>query len=90
MLGVHGIFEEFVVADDNVETSDHVADGNIHQNVLKELEPEKDNDEDPNDDHVEQDPDYTPSTGQLLYMVNHQKAIRSTEAGYHMSTGQNL
>ena len=39
-LGVHGSFEEFALADDNVETSEHVADGDILQNVLKDLEPE--------------------------------------------------
>ena len=63
------------LADDNGETSDHVADGVILQNVLKELEPEQDNGDDPNDDPAEQDPDYISSMGQLLHMVNHQKAF---------------
>ena len=62
----------------NIETSEQVADGDILQNVLKELEPEQDYDDDPNDDpdgSAEQDPDYIHSTGQLLHMVNHQKAF---------------
>ena len=78
MLSIHGSFEDFALADDNVETSEQVADGDILQNVLKELEPEQDNDDDPNDDPdgpAEQDPDYIPSTSQLLHMVNHQKAF---------------
>ena len=78
VLNIHGSFEEFALADDNVETSEQVADGDILQNVLKELEPEQDNDDDPNDDpdgSAEQDPDYIHSTGQLLHMVNHQKAF---------------
>ena len=78
MLNIHGSFEEFALADDNVETSEQVADGDILQNVLKELEPEQDYDDDPNDDpdgSAEQDPDYIHSTGRLLHMVNHQKAF---------------
>ena len=78
VLGIHGSFEEFSLGDDNVVTSEHVADGDILQNVLKELEPEQDNDDDPNDDPdypAEQDPDYIPSMGQLLHVVNHQKAF---------------
>ena len=78
VLNIHGSFEEFALADYNVETSEQVADGDILQNVLKELEPEQDNDDDPNDDpddSAEQDPDYIHSTGQLLHMVNHQKAF---------------
>ena len=78
VLSIHGSFEEFALADDNVETSEQVADGDILQNVLKELEPEQDNDDDPNDDpdgSAEQDPDYIPSMGWLLHMVNHQKAF---------------
>ena len=58
-----------------METSEHVANGDIFQNVLKELEPELDNDDDPNDDPAEKDPDYIPSMGWLLHMVNHQKAF---------------
>ena len=64
-------FDEFALADDNVETSEHVADGDILQNVLKELEPGQDNDDDQDDDPAEQDPDNIPSTGQILHMVNH-------------------
>ena len=78
VLSIHGSFEEFALADDNVETSAQVADGDILQNVLKELEPEQDNDDDPSDDpdgSAEQDTDYIPSMGQLLHMVNHQKAF---------------
>ena len=78
VLNIHGSFEEFALADDNVETSEQVADGDILQNVLKELEPEQDNDDDPNDDpdgSAEQDPDYIHSTGRLLHMVNYQKAF---------------
>ena len=78
VLSIHGNFEKFALADDNVETSEQVDDGDILQNVLKELEPEQDNDDDPNDDPygpAEQDPDCIPSTGQLLHMVNHQKAF---------------
>ena len=78
VLGIHGSFEEFALADDNVEACEHVADGDIFQNVLKEPEPEQDNDEDPNDDPdgpAEHHSDYIPSTGQLLHMVNHQKAF---------------
>ena len=67
--------QEFALADDNVETSEHVADGDNLQNVLKELEPDQDNDDDPNADPAEQDPDYIPSTGLLLHMVNHQKGF---------------
>ena len=75
MLNIHGSFEEFAIADGNVETSEQVADGDILQNVLKELEPKQDNDDDPNDGPAEQDPDYIPSMGQLLHMMNHQKAF---------------
>ena len=78
VLSVHGSFEEFALADDNVETSEHLTDGDIFQNELKELEPEQDNDDGPNDDPdgpVEQDPDYNPNMCQLLHMVNHQKAF---------------
>ena len=78
VFSIHGSFEEFSLADDNVETSAQVADGDILQNVLKELEPEQDNDDDPSDDpdgSAEQDTDYIPSMGQLLHKVNHQKAF---------------
>ena len=78
VLSIHGSFEEFALAADKVETSAEVADGDILQNVLKELEPKQDNDDDPSDDpdgSAEQDTDYIPSMGLLLHMVNHQKAF---------------
>ena len=78
VLSVHGSFEECTLAANNVGTSEHVAHGDIPQNVLKELEQEQDNDDDPNhdpDDPAEQDPDYIPITGWLLHMMNHQKAF---------------
>ena len=37
VLGIHGSFEVFALADDNVEKSEHVADGDILQNVFKNL-----------------------------------------------------
>ena len=35
LLSIHGSFEGFALANDNVEISEHVADGDILQNVLK-------------------------------------------------------
>ena len=68
VLSVHGSFEEFALADDNVETSEHIADGDILQNVLKELKPEQDNDDDQNNDPAEQNPITSPAQARLLHM----------------------
>ena len=70
VLGIHGSIEKLALTDDNVETSEHVADGDILQNVLKETEPEKDNEDGP----AEQDPHYIPS---MVWFPSHGEAPKS-------------
>ena len=76
MLGVPSSFEEFSLADNEVETSEQVSDGDIVANVLSELEPEpEDDDDDEEDDNEESDADNIGTSSQLLNILSCQKAF---------------
>ena len=73
MLSVPSSFEEFALADNKVETSDQVSDGDIVGNVLSELEPEPEDDDE--DDEEESDVGFIGTSSQLLHILSHQKAF---------------
>ena len=70
-------FKEFALADDNVETSQQVSDGDIVTNVLHEVKPEAEqvDSDDDNESTEADDGDYIGSTSQFLHIVTHQRAF---------------
>ena len=72
-MGLNTPFWEFALADDSVEMSQQVSDGDNVANVLHEMEPEvqeMDSDDD-NEGTEANNSDYIGSTIWFLHIVNH-------------------